>query len=132
MQNVKKLLGTTVGKLLVLAAVGAGAYEVSEMAHGAKPTELFTPPWVSSNSTQGKETTEIMVRNFYQTPSGRVILGDHEDYLDPQNKTVVVPASLAKSRNLDAGVVGKTIKASGMKGSYKGRPQLIAQDITIK
>ncbi len=127
----RKFLQSTAGKAILLAGCLIGGYEANEHWHliggqSAQPGSWFAPSTVSSQST------EFTVKSAYQTPAGRVLLGSTEDYLDPQCQTVVVPSSLAKARNIDAGCVGKTIRVTGNRSTYKGRPQLVAASIEVK
>jgi hypothetical protein len=129
----KKLWASSIGKAIIIAGCLLGGYEANEHWHlvgnsNAGPASS----WFSPSPAPAGTTAEFTVKNVYVTPNGRVLIGSAEDYLDPQNQTVVVPASLARSKGIDAGIVGKTVKASGNKSTYKGRPQLVAVSLEVK
>ena len=130
----KKLFQSTIGKFVVLAAALFGGYEVNEHFHLIGQESHSAPTLFSSSppAAAGNQSAEFQVKNCYVSPTGRILLGSTEDYLDPQCQTVVVPSSIARLRSIDAGCVGRTVKATGYRATYKGRPQLVAASIEVK
>lgn len=135
MNALKRLLSTTAGKAVAVTMLAVGGYEGYEHLKAEHPAPGL---WSASTESLGSMTSagskdiEFQVKSAYQTQTGRVLLGNQEDYLDPSNTTLVVPAGVAKQRGISGDCLGKIIRAKAREGSYKGKKQWIALDANLK
>jgi hypothetical protein len=136
MFQVKRIVGTTIGKLVLCLMGLAGIYEAKELLAGPETKEKpaqWTSSGAGSKPVSGPVVTaEFVVANAFLTNSGKLLVGDKEDYQDPEGKMVVINTKSGPCKGWDVDtVMGKKLSAKGRMSSYKGRKQLVATEAKV-
>jgi hypothetical protein len=89
----------------------------------------------ASRAPRGKPVTgEITVQNCYVTTRGLWLLGSHDDYTDPDNKTLVIDPKRVKGLQVSDPneLIGAKLSYSGFESFYKGKKQHQATKVEVK
>ncbi len=87
----------------------------------------------SHTQSRQKVSVEFTPQSGVTLGNGFTILNDRADYNDPATKTVVCDAAKLPSGITNANdLKGKTLKISGYATTYKGKPQIRAEQVALK
>ena len=98
------------------------------------PTAVYSTWTAPATAVAPAPTVErkFRVEGGHTTTTGLLLLNDRPDFRDPATFTVVVDPRRIPSAGTDAkALIGRTITVRGRPSTYKGRPQLTADHVTI-
>jgi hypothetical protein len=127
-----KMIKSPVARWAAVPLALAGVWWGNDYLTGSSSS--FTPNWNPAATTAAQKVSmSMVVASGVTLQSGRMILNDRVDWENPATKCVVVDTKRVTSAGNDVQqLVGKTVTVTGRPATYKGRPQVIADSISVK
>ena len=137
--NVRTFLQTPLAKIAACSLVGIGSWFANDWLDKTPVIGSTTPAWFAGSSGGSQAPAvrqverEFTIAGGFTTTAGLLLLNSTQDYTDPQGITAVVSSQRFPAAGTDAqALVGRTIRVKGRPSTYKGRPQILVDQFTIK